>query len=116
MKIRSLAIIFTICLVFFTGARAEEPAVTIFEQVRIFDGKKATLSGPSYVLVRGNIIEQITNTPIPVTKQANSRVINGGGNVSAESPSGSFRGEKNVNPSHLEGNSFFLKPYKRGNC
>lgn len=81
IKIRSLAVIFIICLVFFTGARAEEPAVTIFEHVRIFDGKKATLSGPSYVLVRGNIIERIANTPIPVTKQANTRVINGEGKV-----------------------------------
>lgn len=68
-------------MVFFIGARAEEPAVTIFEHVRIFDGKNATLSGPSYVLVRGNIIERITNTPIPVTKQAKTQVINGNGKV-----------------------------------
>ncbi|MFJ1269864.1 amidohydrolase family protein [Legionella lytica] len=81
IKIRSVAIVFTLCMVFFIGARAEEPAVTIFEHVRIFDGKNATLSGPSYVLVRGNIIERITNTPIPVTKQAKTQVINGNGKV-----------------------------------
>src|SRR5262245_29351102 len=32
-------------------------AVTLFQNVRIFDGKSATLSGPSNVLVRGNKIE-----------------------------------------------------------
>ena len=35
-------------------------AVTLFENVRIFDGKSATLSAPSNVLVRGNKIETIS--------------------------------------------------------
>src|SRR5262245_13694999 len=29
-------------------------AVTLFQNVRIFDGKSGSLSGPSHVLVRGN--------------------------------------------------------------
>src|SRR6201995_5429492 len=37
--------------------------VTLFQNVRIFDGKNAALSAPSSVLVRGNIIEQISATP-----------------------------------------------------
>ncbi|MDR3503651.1 MAG: amidohydrolase family protein [Legionella sp.] len=82
IKVKSAAIIFALCMLFFTGTMAQErPAVTIFENVRIFDGKTSTLSGPSYVLIRGNMIERITNTPIPVSNQANTRVIAGGGRV-----------------------------------
>lgn len=77
-----MASIFAMCAVFFYDAKAEKPpVVTIFENVRIFDGKTATLSGPAYVLVHGNIIERITNTPIPANNQANTRVIAGGGRV-----------------------------------
>jgi len=34
-------------------------AATLFQNVRIFDGKSAALSAPSDVLVRGNTIERI---------------------------------------------------------
>jgi hypothetical protein len=37
--------------------------VTVFQNVRIFDGRNAALSPPSGVLVRGNIIEQISANP-----------------------------------------------------
>src|SRR4051794_25839947 len=40
--------------------------VTLFENVGIFDGKSATLSTPSNVLVRGNKIETISTQPIAV--------------------------------------------------
>ncbi len=36
----------------------------LFENVRIFDGKSATLSAPSNVLVKGKIIDRISTTPI----------------------------------------------------
>ena len=39
-------------------------AVTLFQNVRIFDGKSGRLPGPSHVLVRGNRIERISATPI----------------------------------------------------
>src|SRR5215475_5410496 len=42
-----------------TTARA-----TLFQNVRIFDGKGGSLSAPSNVLVKGNIIERISATPI----------------------------------------------------
>src|SRR5262249_37835707 len=45
-------------------AQASPPAVTLFENVRIFDGTNGRLSGPSHVLVRGNRIERISTTPI----------------------------------------------------
>ena len=40
----------------------ERSAVTVFENVRIFDGTHLSLSAPSNVLIRGNIIEQISTS------------------------------------------------------
>src|SRR6476620_8124574 len=37
---------------------------TLFQNVRIFDGNGASLSAPSDVLVKGNIIERISTAPI----------------------------------------------------
>jgi imidazolonepropionase-like amidohydrolase len=54
-------------------------SVTLFENVRIFDGRGSALSAPSNVLVRGNKIERISATPIPVDRRADTRIINGGG-------------------------------------
>ncbi len=60
--------------------QASVPAtVTIFQNVRTFDGKSAALSAPSHVLVRGNIIERISASPIAATEGAN--LIAGGGRV-----------------------------------
>src|SRR5262245_57627082 len=54
-------------------------AVTLFQNVRIFDGKSDALSAPSNVLVRGNVIEKISTTPIPTDRRADTRLIDGGG-------------------------------------
>jgi len=59
------------------NAQAPAPAATVFQNVRIFNGKAGQLSGPSSVLVRGNRIERISSTPI--TADANSVAIEGGG-------------------------------------
>ncbi len=63
---------------------AQSPADTpakqvLFANVRIFDGKSATLSAPSHVLVRGNKIERISTTGIPVDRSALTKVIEGNG-------------------------------------
>jgi imidazolonepropionase-like amidohydrolase len=55
--------------------------VTLFENVRIFDGRSATLSAPSHVLVKGNIIERISAEPISVEANTDVRVIAAGGRV-----------------------------------
>src|SRR4029077_18813809 len=55
--------------------------ITLFQNVRIFDGKTATLSGPSNVLVRDNKIERISLDQIAVDTNANVRVIPGNGRV-----------------------------------
>ncbi|MBI2738630.1 MAG: amidohydrolase family protein [Rhodospirillales bacterium] len=52
---------------------------TLFENVRIFDGKGAALSAPTNVLVRGNKIERIATQPITVDRRADTRIIDGGG-------------------------------------
>jgi imidazolonepropionase-like amidohydrolase len=56
-----------------------QPTTVLFENVRIFDGKSAQLSGPTNVLVRGKKIEKISSAPIPVDRSGNTRIINGGG-------------------------------------
>lgn len=61
------------------GSTEASGAVTLFENVRIFDGKSATLSAPSNVLVRANKIEAISTQPIAVDRRADTLVINGGG-------------------------------------
>jgi imidazolonepropionase-like amidohydrolase len=55
--------------------------VTLFRNVRIFDGKNAALSAPSSVLVRGNIIEQISANPAATEAGADVRVIDANGRV-----------------------------------
>jgi imidazolonepropionase-like amidohydrolase len=54
-------------------------AVTLFQNVRIFDGKGTTLSGPRNVLVRGNKIDRISTSPIPTDRSATTTLIDGGG-------------------------------------
>jgi imidazolonepropionase-like amidohydrolase len=60
-------------------AQDTPPSTVLFENVRVFDGKSAQLSGPTNVLVRGNIIERISSAPIPVDRSATTRIINAGG-------------------------------------
>ena len=55
--------------------------VTLYQNVRIFDGKSTELSPPSNVLVRGNTIERIAVSPITVDTNSNVRVIAGDGRV-----------------------------------
>ena len=58
---------------------AKPQPVTLFNNVRIFDGKSDTLSAPSNVLVRGNKIEKISTEPIPTDRRADTKLIDGGG-------------------------------------
>ena len=60
-------------------AQVAPDAVTLFQNVRIFDGKSAELSAPENVLVRGNIIEKISPLPIPTDRRGDTKVIDGAG-------------------------------------
>ncbi|HVG51356.1 MAG TPA: amidohydrolase family protein [Xanthobacteraceae bacterium] len=56
------------------------PPATLFQNVRIFDGKTATLSAPSNVLVKGSVIDRISASPIvaeagTVTIAGNGRTL-----------------------------------------
>jgi imidazolonepropionase-like amidohydrolase len=54
-------------------------ASTLFQNVRIFDGRSSALSTPSNVLIRGNLIERISEAPIAVDRSATLTIIDGGG-------------------------------------
>ena len=54
---------------------------TLFENVRIFDGRSSTLSAPSNVLVKDGIIERISARPIVIDTNANARTIAADGRV-----------------------------------
>jgi imidazolonepropionase-like amidohydrolase len=56
-------------------------APTLFQNVRIFDGRSLGLSGPSNVLVSGNTIARISASPISVDAKAGTRVVAGNGRV-----------------------------------
>ena len=58
-----------------SGNKAETSI--LFENVRIFDGKGSSLSAPSNVLVKGNVIEQISRSSISAPPGAT--VVAGGG-------------------------------------
>jgi len=59
-------------------AQPAAPTAILFENVRIFDGKSATLSAGMNVLVRGNTIDKISKDPIS-TDPTNTKIIAGGG-------------------------------------
>jgi imidazolonepropionase-like amidohydrolase len=56
-----------------------DAAVTLFNNVRIFDGKSASLSEPTNVLVRGKLIDRISRAPIAVDRSATTRIVDSGG-------------------------------------
>src|SRR4029077_7303494 len=61
-------------------AQGDPPAsggTTLFQNVRIFDGKNSSLSAPSRVLIKGNVIERISTAP--VAAEPGVTVIAGGG-------------------------------------
>jgi imidazolonepropionase-like amidohydrolase len=83
LSFRGLASAILSCLLFLTAgvasAQQGATAVTLFNNVRVFDGKSAALSAPTNVLVRGNLIERISQAPIAVDRSATTRIIDGGG-------------------------------------
>src|SRR5262245_16054461 len=58
---------------------APKVAVTLFKDVRIFDGKAEKLSDTRNVMVRGNIIERVSIDTIQSPADADVTVIDGGG-------------------------------------
>jgi imidazolonepropionase-like amidohydrolase len=78
----SLASAALLLLLWSTGlaqAASEAAApVTLFQNVRIFDGRSDALTGPMNVLVRGNVIEKISAAPIAAEPPADTVVVGAG--------------------------------------
>jgi imidazolonepropionase-like amidohydrolase len=70
-QISAAAIAYAVTL----AAQDSPSGVTLFQNVRIFDGKGASLSEPANVLVRGNKIEKISTEPIPTDRRADTKLI-----------------------------------------
>jgi len=62
-----------------TPAAAAPPSAVLFRDVRVFDGRRATLSGPLDVLVRGQTIARIGTSPMATDGAAPTTVIDGKG-------------------------------------
>jgi imidazolonepropionase-like amidohydrolase len=83
LSFRGLASALLTCVLILSASVASAQqgpaAVTLFNNVRVFDGKSTALSEPTNVLVRGNLIERISPAPIAVDRSATTRIIDGGG-------------------------------------
>ena len=81
--VRHFATVMLACALTFSASVAHsqqvDAAVTLFNNVKVFDGKSTSLSEPTNVLVRGNVIERISRAPIAVDRSATTRIIDGGG-------------------------------------
>jgi imidazolonepropionase-like amidohydrolase len=80
----SFAVAASLCLLSPVAIAQEKPsepppAVTLFTNARIFDGKSKSLTDKRNVLVRGNIIAKISSDPIPVDRSAATTIIDAGG-------------------------------------
>ena len=63
------------------GAQPSANPATLFQNVRVFDGKNGTLSPVSNVLVEGNIIKSVSTADIATDPKSPATVIAGGGRV-----------------------------------
>ena len=79
MIIRSIALALLCGLTASIHAQTPPSAATLFQNVRIFDGKSGSLSEPQNVLVRGNKIERISTGSIPIDGNESTVLIEGGG-------------------------------------
>ncbi|HEY6675215.1 MAG TPA: amidohydrolase family protein, partial [Terrimicrobium sp.] len=79
MIIRSIVLIVLWALTASLHAQTPPPAATLFQNVRVFDGKSGFLSEPQSVLVRGNTIERISADPIPTDGSESTVLIDGFG-------------------------------------
>jgi len=77
--IKTIAVSAWLCSIGSAAAAQTTAGVTLFQNVRIFDGTGKSLSAPSNVLVRGNRIERISSASIALDPTAGGVVIDGGG-------------------------------------
>ena len=78
---RRLFIIAAVLLILCASAVAQPETTTLFQNVRVFDGKSGTVSAASNVLTKGNIITSVSTADIAVDPKASPTIIAGGGRV-----------------------------------
>jgi imidazolonepropionase-like amidohydrolase len=78
---RHLSIIHAVLLILCAAASAQPETTTLFQNVRVFDGKSGTVSPASNVLIKGNIIASVSTADIAVDPKANPTIIAGAGRV-----------------------------------
>ena len=78
---RRLFIIAGVLLILCASAVAQPETTTLFQNVRVFDGKSGTVSAASNVLIKGNIIASVSTADIAVDPKASPTIISGGGRV-----------------------------------
>ena len=78
---RRLFIIAAVLLTLCASAVAQPETTTLFQNVRVFDGKSGTVSAASNVLIKGNIITSVSTADIAVDPKASPTIIAGGGRV-----------------------------------
>lgn len=81
MNTRLLSAIFAFAWCLSATGQGPAPRVTIFQNVRIFDGKSAELSPPSNVFILGNKIERISSAETSLKAGSDAHVIEGGGRI-----------------------------------
>lgn len=74
--IAALVLLLGLCGVTKAQTAPAAESTTLFRNVRIFDGKSATLSGVSHVLIHGNTIDRISTAAIEAP--AGATIIDGG--------------------------------------
>ena len=73
------ALAFALCDMSAAQTPQQTGAITLFQNVRIFDGRSRTLTAPINVLIRGNVIAKISAGPIPTDRRADTVLIDGAG-------------------------------------
>jgi predicted amidohydrolase YtcJ len=74
------AVLLTPCL--YAGAQpADTNRATLFQNVRVFDGKSGTVGAASNVLVEGNVISRVSAADIAPDPQSSVTIVAGGGRV-----------------------------------
>ena len=83
MRFNTFVIALLAVIICFSGfAQAAEqppPKLTLISNVNIFDGKTEKLHKNMHILVKGNLIETVSNEPLAVVQTDNVTMIDGGG-------------------------------------
>ena len=78
---RRLFLVAAVLLILCASAIAQPETTTLFQNVRVFDGKSGTVGAPSNVLIKGNIIASVSTADIAVDPKASPTIVAGAGRI-----------------------------------